>query len=283
MLARLTSKIRQTTTPLLWEYASDAAELDSKALFELLTSKKRHGPKNHSQQGDGSEFFQLRTYQDGDPPSRIDWKSSAKRDVIIVKEHERDFDPHLYFGLLNDTAMDYKGETQKQTRREAIKKFALSVALAALKKNYQIGVCGHTLLGRTEAAAQTLPDELDNTEKPQQPLQNLILFISGLSDPIPFINSISSRNIMIIACFDPDELDLPFDGQGLVRAQTDSPFIRVDNFSDVRAQYQKRLLDHIIEMRNKVQNLGFTFSCLRTNTPASKLFEAMTKPVEALP
>jgi uncharacterized protein (DUF58 family) len=42
---------------------------------------------------EGTEFKGLREYADGDDPRRIHWPSSAKRDVMLVRETQADVDP----------------------------------------------------------------------------------------------------------------------------------------------------------------------------------------------
>jgi uncharacterized protein (DUF58 family) len=47
-----------------------------------------HGVHRHLRQGSGSELLNLRDYVVGDPPKRIAWKVSARRDKLITKEYE---------------------------------------------------------------------------------------------------------------------------------------------------------------------------------------------------
>lgn len=47
-----------------------------------------HGIHRHARPGSGSELFNLRDYEPGDPPKRIAWKVSARRDRLTTKEFE---------------------------------------------------------------------------------------------------------------------------------------------------------------------------------------------------
>jgi len=47
-----------------------------------------HGIHRHLQSGSGSELLNLRDYQMGDPPKRIAWKISARRDALTTKDYE---------------------------------------------------------------------------------------------------------------------------------------------------------------------------------------------------
>jgi hypothetical protein len=59
-----------------------------------IPSVKRHnliplmGNHPHRRPGSGSELLELRDYLPGDPPKRIAWKASARRDQLMTKEFE---------------------------------------------------------------------------------------------------------------------------------------------------------------------------------------------------
>lgn len=53
--------------------------------FNLLPPPGMH---RHKRPGSGSELLDLRDYRPGDPPKRIAWKASARRDRLITREFE---------------------------------------------------------------------------------------------------------------------------------------------------------------------------------------------------
>lgn len=63
-------------------------EVGTTAIHKRRNRIPTHGVHRHLRQGSGSELLNLRDYVVGDPPKRIAWKISARRDKLITKEYE---------------------------------------------------------------------------------------------------------------------------------------------------------------------------------------------------
>ncbi len=88
------------TSPLgLWSlcrYAGEAASVPVYPDFSLIsadlearyTRTRTLGQRLQARSGEGLEFHQLRDYQPGDSPRRIDWKATARRRQLISREYQ---------------------------------------------------------------------------------------------------------------------------------------------------------------------------------------------------
>ncbi len=83
----------------LWslrQYAGQVASVPVYPDFSLISAdlEARHprartfGQRLRLRSGDGLEFHQLRDYQPGDSPRRIDWKATARRRQLISREYQ---------------------------------------------------------------------------------------------------------------------------------------------------------------------------------------------------
>ncbi len=69
-----------------------------------------HGLQQSHQRGIGIEFSQYRSYEPGDPLSRIDWKLFARSDRYFVREAERESEIAMWFVLDASASMNLTPE-----------------------------------------------------------------------------------------------------------------------------------------------------------------------------
>ncbi|MFT4764993.1 MAG: hypothetical protein ACI9OH_002099 [Oleispira sp.] len=81
--------------------------------FALLGDEQKLAKMGNRQQrrrGEGTEFHQLREYQNGDPMRKIDWKASSRIGKLISKEFQDEQDQQLVFLLDTGRRMRHKDE-----------------------------------------------------------------------------------------------------------------------------------------------------------------------------
>lgn len=91
--------------------------------------------------GDEDEFFGIREYEIGDPKKRIHWMSTARKNMLIVKEFQRQsfFRATIIFNLEED-----KNYGQgKETVSEYTIKIAASVAKYLIERNISLEIIAH--------------------------------------------------------------------------------------------------------------------------------------------
>ena len=69
-----------------------------------------HGLQQSHQRGVGIEFSQYRSYEPGDPLSRVDWKLFARSDRYFVREAERESEITMWFVLDASASMRVRSE-----------------------------------------------------------------------------------------------------------------------------------------------------------------------------
>ena len=61
--------------------------------------------------GQGETFWQFRRYREGDPVQRIDWRQSAKRQHVYIRENEWDAAESVWLWRDNSPSMHYSSDT----------------------------------------------------------------------------------------------------------------------------------------------------------------------------
>ncbi|HEY4492161.1 MAG TPA: DUF58 domain-containing protein, partial [Acidobacteriota bacterium] len=107
--------------------------------FALSSQKKNYlAAKRYRQRGPGKEFESLRPYRTGDDPRTIDWKASARRDVLITRQYEVEKNQTLFLmidcGRLMTTRIGPVGKL------DYVLNSAASMAYLALDQGDFVGV-----------------------------------------------------------------------------------------------------------------------------------------------
>ena len=82
-------------------------------LFGLLLHRHSLGAmgvKRRQQQGEGSDFHQLREFRDGDSLRHIDWKASSRLEKLISREYQQERDQQIVFLLDCSMRMRHSGD-----------------------------------------------------------------------------------------------------------------------------------------------------------------------------
>jgi len=69
------------------------------ALLALQGRQAATGIRKRRMRGTGAEFHQLREYRDGDPITTVDWKATARRTQLIVRDYQEERDQRVAFLL----------------------------------------------------------------------------------------------------------------------------------------------------------------------------------------
>ncbi len=106
--------------------------LDPKRVFAAL------GVRPAPRRGDGMEFDSLRDYLPGDDPRRVDWRATARRGRIVVRQfqHERNHTVLIAVDASRLMAGDVDGRNKLDYAVDA----ALALAYAALQAGDRVGL-----------------------------------------------------------------------------------------------------------------------------------------------
>jgi len=126
---------------------------------EMLTGGKLKGGRRVA---NGTHFAGIRDWQAGDPIKQIDWKSSAKRNGLMVRTFEEELSGKICFVL------DIRAE--HAAKEDAAARLACSMILGALTEGHHVEV--FDLAG---ARHQRFPPFAD----PSEPLELLARYTSG--------------------------------------------------------------------------------------------------------
>lgn len=112
-------------------------ELSRYALLAARNRLSMAGVRRRQKRGQGSEFHQLREYQQGDSLRQIDWKATARYQKLIAKEYREEQDQQLFFLL--DCGQRMRHRDQDQQHLDSALNALLLAAHVAVKQGDAVG------------------------------------------------------------------------------------------------------------------------------------------------
>ncbi len=118
--------------------------------------------------GTGVELLQLRGYRSGDPLSRVDWKGTARRGAVVVREHAEE--QHLEILLLVDAGRLSRIRAGNIDRLGVYTNLAARFAQSAVQREDRVGVIVYS-------------DRIHAERAPQRGMQAVLGIRAAFADP----------------------------------------------------------------------------------------------------
>lgn len=249
------------------------------------------GSHGRRRAGVGDSFWQFRPYSKDDTPQAIDWRQTAKFDLVYVRE--REWVAAQTAGLWCDTSasMRYRSSPKLPTKAERAAVMMLALAELLVDGGERIIVLSNdgrprraATAGRLAIAhlADAMATELttskaaDNaSEMPSfagsLPRHATCVLFSDFLAPIGEVED-SLRSLMrtgikghLIQILDPAEETLPFSGRiRFVGLEREGATV-IDRTEDARAQYMEKLAAHRQALRDLAASSGWSFALHHTD------------------
>lgn len=110
------------------------------AHYALMAIRHREftmGIHKRRRRGEGSEFFQLRPWRDGDALRQVDWKATSRRNAVISRDYQDEQNQQLVFLL--DCGRRMRAEDGEQSHFDQALDAALLLTYVALRHGDAVG------------------------------------------------------------------------------------------------------------------------------------------------
>ena len=277
----------------LLDPATFAAIQDYKLLARTIVEGFLSGLHRGLNHGQGSEFFQYRSYTPGDDVKFVDWKVYARRNQLYTKTFEEETNTSCYLVLDTSASMDYQGDKSPCNKFHYARMTIAALAYLAHRQGDSVGFAAYSegiqewlspkqgsrhldsvlqALIRLKAKGKTEHAPAWEALKGQLPGRGIIIFVSDMleaEDTLPsllrFANS-QRFDCLAIQVLDPDEKDLP--SSASLRFEDAETGRRISAFPDaIRQNFQESTEDFLSRLRRNMLASGVAFSSLTTETP----------------
>lgn len=233
--------------------------------------------------GASVEFADYREYAPGDDLRKLDWRVYARTGRYVVKEFEEETNLRATFLLDASASMLYGGDRAPMNKYDYAATCVASLATLAVEQRDAAGMIlfDETPLHRFRPSAtrlqldnmlarieETTPTrktalaEVVNRAADELPRRGLVFLVSDfLTDLEELFGALArlrhrAHEIILVQVLDPDELDLPFEGNVEFRG------LEVDDTVFAEPRHFRRAYSEAIEaFRSKVEHRTKDFGC----------------------
>ncbi len=254
------------------------------------------GSRRSILKGRGMEPVSYREYTQGDDFKTIDWKVYGRTEKLYVKEFEEEKSLTTHILLDTSKSMDFRNKfdyaamlalgfaylVTKDNEKFGVSTFAEEINITKPKRGRRYLSQTIDLLNNTSLIGKTRFDYC--MEKYASIIKSrALVFI--ISDFMADINSIKSaifrlgdNELVLIQVLDPIEKNLNLGGEAkLIDLETEK---KLDIYTSprLRAEYEKRLNDHIARIKETCLAVGADFHTVTTDKPVfDAIFEVVNQ------
>ena len=278
--------LASTLPPLLVE-----AQRIATSISQGVHGRRRVGP--------GETFWQFRRYQPGDPSTAIDWRQSAKRLPVYVRQNEWESAQSVWLWRDSSSSMAYKSNWAEEEKAYRADLLLMALACLLSRAGEHIGLLGHDRIARTgrvalDRMALSLTSGLLNQAEERPPVAELPRFSMAVcfGDFLGPLDALDERlrtiatggvSGILVHIVDPAEEDLPFVGRTRFEGpEQEGAFLigRVEQVQEAYHEHWARRQEALIAM---ARSIGWRYIRHRTDRPPQTallaLFEAISEGV----
>lgn len=249
---------------------------------ERIAATVSQGTHGRRRVGQGETFWQFRRYQPGDSVQAIDWRQTAKRDRVYVRETEWEAAQTVWLWRDTSRSMAYRSHlsaTEKRTRADLL---LLALAALLVRGGEHIALLEEPkarLSGRHAVERLALVIEREGGESRGSGVPNiaalpidarLVLFGDFLGPLETFervVWTYAARGVRghILQILDPAEQTLPFEGRNLFEGLENDGRVLVRRTESLRAAYTERMAAHQEALLRLARSSDWSFAVHHTD------------------
>lgn len=252
---------------------------------EHLANAYDLGVHGRRRTGTGEDFWQFKQYGPDDATSSIDWRQSAKREHLYIRQKEQETSESVWIWIDKSATMDYSSNANIETKLIRSKILALALALLLSKGGEKYGLLGYSEKAASGASSiNTIAAELESShsyslqsfmKSIRLPQKATILLISDFLTPSDQLGHAleafvdAGCNGIVLQVADPAEVDLPFSGRTRFEGMQAEDSLTFGRVEALRADYQAIFQSHKDNISSLAHAVSWEYIFHRTDAPKS--------------
>jgi uncharacterized protein (DUF58 family) len=244
-----------------------------------------HGLHGRRRAGSGENFWQYRRFISGEPAGRVDWRRSARDDLLYVREQEWEAAHTVWIWPDRSPSMSFSSRLAPCTKLDRSLVMALALAEILVQGGERVGVPGLTRPSGARNVVEKIAEAMvhDPAARPSLPPAFApapmaeIIVLSDLWSPIAevlrMISQLSATGAHghVIQIVDPAEETFPYAGRIEFVEPEGAGRVTTGRAEAWRDDYVSRVDLHRAAIRAETDRLGWNFVIHRTDRPATEL------------
>jgi len=260
-----------------------------------------HGVHGRRRAGPGENFWQYRRFVGGEPATRVDWRRSARDDLLFVREREWEAAHTVWIWPDCSPSMVFMSKDATATKRDRALVLAFALGELLVRGGERVGIPGILRPTASRAVIERMADTIVHFagSPPSLPPafapgpRDEIVLLGDFWSPTTEVTATLARlgangaGGHIVQIVDPAEETFPYSGRIEFEEPEGAGSITVGRAEAWAADYIQRVALHRSAIRAEARRLGWSFAIHRTSRPASEillsLHARMSASLDALP
>jgi uncharacterized protein (DUF58 family) len=249
---------------------------------EQVASTVAQGVHGRRRVGQGETFWQYRRYDMGDQPQSIDWRQSAKSDLVFVREMEWEAAQSTWIWRDSSPSMSWRSSPRHPDKRARADLLALALSVLLVRGGEHVALLGSGFRPSSSRATlsrlATLIDEGPAEPTGLPPAEPLprhaqVVFLGDFLAPLEEIHQTvrgyaeAGVTGQLLQILDPAEESLPYRGrirfEGL---EGEDPWL-IPRVESLRGDYMKRLQAQFAGINSIARTYAWGYSRHRSDHP----------------
>lgn len=265
---------------------------------ERVAATVAQGVHGRRRVGQGETFWQFRQYQPGDPLPRIDWRQTAKREHVYIRENEWAAAQSVWLWLDQSASMRYCSDESLPDKHNRAAVLTLALSSLLVRGGERLALLGSGISPRSGrailerfAASFTLAEATTDSLPDPEPLPRfgrVVLvsdFLSPPDDVQKALHRLSGLGVMghLLQVIDPAEETLPFSGRVRFEGLEGEGAALIGRVEAVRGDYMELMRNHRASIRDIARGLGWTWTTHSTDQPPAAALLTLYQLLSELP
>ncbi|HLI14291.1 MAG TPA: DUF58 domain-containing protein [Alphaproteobacteria bacterium] len=252
---------------------------------ERVAATVAQGVHGRRRVGTGGTFWQFRRYEPGDSVQRIDWRRSARSDLLFVRETEWEAAASVWLWCDLSPSMAYRSAPKLPEKGERAALLLLALAALLVRGEEHVALLGSGLpprpgRGTLNRMALLLARRRRATDGSGSlpayellPRHGQVVLIGDLLAPLDetdrLVRRFSAQGVKghLVQVLDPAEESLPFSGRNRFEGLEEEGHVLVRRVEAVRDAYVERLAAHRRGLMDIARAVGWDYLAHRTDRP----------------
>lgn len=248
-----------------------------------------HGLHGRRRAGPGENFWQYRRFVGGEPAHRVDWRRSARDDLLYVREREWEAAHTIWIWPDRSPSMTFSSQQIWDIKRDRALVLAFALGELLVRGGERVGIPGEMRPSASRAIIDRMAEAIVHAAGEPQSLppdfapgpREEVVLLGDLWSPTAQVTgmianlSVQGAGGHVIQIVDPAEETFPYSGRIEFLDPEGAGTITVGRAESWAADYTARVALHRAAIRAETARHGWSFAVHRTDRPASELLLAL--------
>ncbi len=237
--------------------------------------------------GTGEAFWQFREWTQGDSSRDVDWRQTAKRDDVFIRQKEWEASQAAYLYRDASASMEFTSSKKTASKKDYAELLMMALSITMLNGGEQVGLLGVDMPLQTGVSSAAkivnyIPEQDHfNDSGERVPSNSQVVLISDFYFPTEelckYCKTLAAKKVkgLLVQVYDEAEKTLPYKGKiNFIDPENKESHRILPHVEAVRDEYIEKFLKHQNDLEKMASSIGWKFLSFNSkNKPEKALLD----------